>query len=227
MDFQKWVLQFRDKIRVPKACVYCQTIIFLKVPLCPWCRRYLYRQFLKYKDHVYKLEDIEEAPLIFCLWLWTDENDLMIRKIIVAMKDGANPRLYHLFANWMQLKLQWHGVKLDHDFCSVPSSTRQHPQRLRQVFQGRFKGENLDLLLKKEKKEQKTLTRTKRQKIVFSLKSFHLASRPLVLLDDVLVSGFSAKACVEVLETSQIEYILVWAKKPLKKATFLDLNCSI
>lgn len=216
MNLLEKIKNLKIPFRLPRSCVCCQTIVFFKLPLCRLCRSFLFKQYLKSIDQVYYLNElyVNDIPIYF-LWVWNKENTHVIQRVIVALKDGANPKLYYLFANWMQSKLQRHYIFLNHDFCSVPSSNRKHPQKLIKVFASKFEGKELDFLIKINKKEQKTLTRSKRQKIAFKLKEYYRTTKPLVLLDDVVVTGGSVQSCVKTLRPSQVEYIIVWAKKPL------------
>lgn len=202
------------KIRLPRICVCCEAIIFFRQPLCKICRRFLYTQFQINFDDVGELDD-QNKTLIVSLWQWDESNSFMIQKVIVSLKDGHNPQLYNLFANWMMQKIKEFNLPIGLKVCAVPSFDRSHPQCLAKTFSLKLNSECLSILKKVKSKSQKNMGKSERQQVRFEKTAPNCANIPrrLVLIDDVVSTGASLKRCAEALKPAQIAYIIVWAEK--------------
>lgn len=216
----RWSVVFHQykRWRWWRSCVCCEQLIFNRLPLCFVCRRRLYLNFIKNLEEISFHGSKRKIPVL-SLWSWNNENHRLVQKLIVALKNGANPNLYQLFTGWMLIKCKHHNIKLVNPavaFVSIPSADRKHPKALGKTYAVRTQGSFFNILYKKKNKNQKGLSKAERKKVQIIKLSFKkTVPKCLNLLDDVYATGASAEASIMALQSHQIEYILVWAEKQL------------
>lgn len=216
--------QFAHKpYRWIRACVICEELLFLHEPLCRICRKSLYQEFFAHKDEVSFFPVQGRSIPVFYLWHWEDHNSYVLRKLIVSLKDGHNPRLYNLFIHWMELKLLHHNVRISHNIFAVPSQ-RRHSKQLGYCLSKAFNAGFYDILVNQSTRSQKSKKKLERKNARVSINKDKVYDLDLeksgVLADDVMVTGESLKACVKALDPIHIEYIVVWAEKSVTEETF-------
>ncbi|MCO5112688.1 MAG: hypothetical protein M9899_00780 [Bdellovibrionaceae bacterium] len=154
---------------------------------------------------------------VFYLWSWGEENGFAIQKVIVALKDGSNPKLYGLFAKWMNIKLGHFNVSPRHNVFAVPSLDRSHGLQMGKSFSEELGLRFFDILFKIGNRTQKNRGKQERQEIRMGICKDKMRDLDLdhtgLLVDDVMVTGESLKACIEALDPVHIQYIAVWAEK--------------
>ena len=219
------LLKFREflrapglaKVRMVRACVVCEELVFLELPLCRGCRRCLYLEFVKHLEQVIFLNIRHRKVPVFYLWSWGEENGFVIQKVIVALKDGGNPKLYGLFAKWMNIKLRHFNVFPRHNVFAVPSLDRSHGLQMGKSFSKELGLRFFDILFKIGSSTQKNRGKQERQEIRMGICKDKIEDLDLdhtgLLVDDVMVTGGSLKACIEALDPAHIQYIAVWAEK--------------
>lgn len=200
------------KIRIPKNCILCEEWVLFKVPLCRFCRSSLYLHSNKIK----KLTQVEGVPLVY-LWDWTSDNSKFLQKLIVSMKDAHNERLYSLFMGWLNHKMK--DINKINKVMAIPSFDRSHPELMSQTYVGINQNAEIYRIRKLSSSPQKARTREERLRVQFETgknqNSLQKSDR-LIVLDDVLSSGGSAKSAIRLAFPAQVKCIAVWAYKAPK-----------
>lgn len=198
--------------RAPKNCILCEEWVWFKAPLCKFCRKYLYSEYLKSEFHILNVED---HPCYY-VWDWNQRNHEWIQKIIVSMKDGHNFELYKLFMSWLFRKIRINDLK-PYAITAVPSFDRNHPLALTKAYKDVHPNVEVITLVKGFQKSQKLKSKLERQNIVFDFKQKDYDPKtiksPIWVLDDVIATGGSFKGVLKLFSDCKVCGSLVWAYK--------------
>lgn len=179
------------------------------------CRRQLFKNYKMNFNYTLKIFDHS----CYFLWEWNQESEIWVQKIIIALKDGDNGKLYNLFMSWLFKKIN--GISPQILITAIPSQNRRHPEKLIETFIKNYSYGG-EIVLKKNKTEnQKNKSRSERLKTnfkVLKVNPYHLniKNKNVAIFDDVLSTGGSFKGALKSLSLSgaQVEFIAVWAYRP-------------
>ena len=202
-------LRKRFKIRVYRNCIFCNQWVQFSAPLCRHCRRFIYKSFRENIHEVYLCGSVR----VFFLWKWSNHQP-WVRQLILSLKDGNQPALYHLFMKWMAYKIKFHLF----DVCvegilPIPSSKRKHPEVLAKTFQKIIAPCEGVVLHKVNDKQQKFLNKFQRNQISFSITHEDQVRKvkDIWVVDDILVTGSSIRSAQKTISWTSIKYGVVWA----------------
>ena len=203
-----------------RACAICHNYLPPCDWLCSFCWKCLEREYL-YSEDCYRVE--KNIPHLRLLD-WHEDNSILIQSLVQSLKNADSDFIFkrlalEMFSRFILLDL-WDKNEIPL-FIPVPPSQKNkkdHAYFLAQALNFYFAGESIQIFQREKNfQTQKRKNKRERAKInILKTESIPTSKRTLVLVDDVLTTGSTARSCWKALGKPKNFFIftLVW-KRPL------------
>lgn len=175
-------------------------------PMCAKCEK-----FLLEKSSIHSR--IEDGWSSHSLWPWVDEASV-VGRTVRRLKGGGPPQTFDYYTNlfWSRW-LQKRGSQIDKSFLFVPAPARDfekddHASCLAKSFARETRGEFAKILKRVSQEQQKLRGKSERQQTEMEFVPMidgakrqmpSIAKRTVIFVDDVIVTGSTARAAYEAL----------------------------
>jgi len=210
-----------------RACAVCHNYFPPCDWLCSFCWKCLEREYL-YSEDTYRAE--KTLPHLRLLD-WHEDNSVLIQSFIQSLKQASVEFIFkrlalEMFSRFITIPL-WDKNQVPL-FIPVPprqKNTKDHAYFLAKALNFYFMGEMIPMLEReKDWQSQKRKNKRERAKIsILKTKKMDLSKHPIILVDDVVTTGSTARACWQALEQPENFFIfsLAW-RRPLKDHFKMD-----